>query len=287
LDFVGTGNNDVFNGTQFADHFDMTQGGRDSVFGGRGDDVFTFGPALGPHDQINGGKGFDTLELAGGEPEITITSGMLDGIDAVELSGGHEYAFFVDAAPSRVFTIDGSELGGTERLYVYAGNLQRGNFIFIGGDDGDYLVAGGGNDTLRGGGGADQLEGRDGNDQFVYTDASDSTCAAFDLIVGFRAGRDSFVMPVPVTGVDPFVDGGFLDATDDATFNAELEVAIGSGQLAAGHAVAFDPDSGNWQVTQFLIVDANGEAGYQGGEDIVIRVAGGQAAFISLDNFDG
>ncbi len=45
---------------------------------------------------------------------------------------------------------------------------------------------------------------------------------------------------------------------------------MGIGQLAAGHAVLFTPTSGDDAGHTFLIVDVNGDAGYQGGEDFVI-----------------
>jgi hypothetical protein len=44
---------------------------------------------------------------------------------------------------------------------------------------------------------------------------------------------------------------------------------VGSGQLGAGHALIFTPASGTLAGDHFLIVDANGVAGYQAGQDFV------------------
>ena len=53
-------------------------------------------------------------------------------------------------------------------------------------------------------------------------------------------------------------------------FGGDMHTAVGAAQLAAGHAVLFKPDSGNYVGHLFLIVDGNGIAGYQNNEDYVI-----------------
>ena len=51
-----------------------------------------------------------------------------------------------------------------------------------------------------------------------------------------------------------------------------------SAGLGAGQAVWFAPDAGDLAGTIFLVVDANGIAGYQAGEDYVFAVAGAPLA---------
>lgn len=46
-----------------------------------------------------------------------------------------------------------------------------------------------------------------------------------------------------------------------------------NGVLTAGHAVFFTPDSGSLAGQLFLVVDGNGTAGYQAGQDFVILLA--------------
>ena len=57
MDFTGTTGRDNYVGTVDADEFDMSQGGRDTVSGLEGDDVFIFGTELNANDQIDGGAG--------------------------------------------------------------------------------------------------------------------------------------------------------------------------------------------------------------------------------------
>jgi hypothetical protein len=59
------------------------------------------------------------------------------------------------------------------------------------------------------------------------------------------------------------VTGGKLGAND---FNNDLVAAIGAAELGANRAVLFTPDSGAFAGHTFLIVDANGVAGYQKGD---------------------
>ena len=56
-----------------------------------------------------------------------------------------------------------------------------------------------------------------------------------------------------------------------ASFDADLAAALGG--LGAGQAVWFAPDAGDLAGPIFLIVDANGVAGYQEGEDYVFAIA--------------
>jgi hypothetical protein len=66
-----------------------------------------------------------------------------------------------------------------------------------------------------------------------------------------------------------------------ATFDADLSAALGTSALAAGHAVFFTSDQGELSGQTFLVVDANGQAGYQAGEDYVIHMASAPPADLS------
>lgn len=158
---------------------------------------------------------------------------------------------------------------------TYANTLtgNRGSDTLKGGDANDVLDGGKGNDVLSGDAGNDQLIGGSGADTMKYTGVSDSTGAGYDLLTAFdfRAGHDVFDLPVAVTGIDDKVFSGTLLL---ATFDTTMEVAVGEDQLAAGHAVLFTPTVGDYNGHTFLIVDANGEAGYQGGEDFVFDLGG-------------
>ncbi len=146
----------------------------------------------------------------------------------------------------------------------------------------DTLNGAGGNDYLSGGAAGDTLTGGGGADTFAYRNVSDSSGPAYDRITDYTAGSDKFDLTTPVTGVDATVAAGALSAV---TFDADLSAAVNSAHLAAGHAVLFTPDSGGLATHTFLIVDANGFAGYQAGEDYVFDVTGGTLAGLSASDF--
>ncbi|HXM00436.1 MAG TPA: bluetail domain-containing putative surface protein, partial [Rhizomicrobium sp.] len=147
----------------------------------------------------------------------------------------------------------------------------------------DTLTGGTGNDILNGGAGRDILTGGGGSDKFVYGAVSDSTSTKYDTVHGFDATTCKFDLTVSVTGIDAAVTAGSLSAT---SFNTDLAAAINSAHLAAGHAVLFTASAGSLSGDTFLIVDANGTAGYQAGQDYVIELAGAaHLTSLSTGNF--
>jgi hypothetical protein len=170
-----------------------------------------------------------------------------------------------DAAPMSATLTGGA---GIDVLYGFGGA--------------DTLNGAGGNDYLSGGAAGDTLTGGTGANTFAYRNVTDSTGSAYDRITDFTAGTDKFDLTTPVTGIDSTVASGALSA---GTFDADLATAVNAGHLAASHAVLFAPDSGGLATHTFLIVDANGIAGYQVGEDYVFDVTGGAFAGLSTSDF--
>jgi hypothetical protein len=94
---------------------------------------------------------------------------------------------------------------------------------------------------------------------------------------------DVIELPWAVAEIDDVVNNGTLS---EATFDTDLEDAIGSGELGAGNAVIFIADEGDLIENPFLIVDVNGTAGYQAGEDLVLELESGvNLNNLSADNF--
>ena len=87
--------------------------------------------------------------------------------------------------------------------------------------------------------------------------------------MGFDANAELFDLPVAVTGIDPTIASGRLS---EAQFNSDLAAAASAAALLAHHAVLFTPDQGAHAGETFLMVDANGVAGYQVHEDFVFRL---------------
>ena len=288
---AGTSGNDHLIGTNGNDIFDLSLGGEDIAEGGKGNDTFLVGGALSAGDRIFGGSGRDTLVLSA-TTHFTFAAGTMTGIDKVQLAAGEEYDLHFDAStiPTTGLRIYGRTLGEHDNLTISViGNTTnalivgggRSEDTLIGGGGNDVLGAGKGYDTLVGGGGADILTGGADADCYHYLAASDSASLQYDTVRGFNeSDGDMFVVPFQFHHVNPAVGGGPLDR---ATFDNDLATLLASDtQLGAHDAVLFTPGSGDMAGTTFLIIDFNGIAGYQGGEDVVILLDGA----IDLAHFD-
>lgn len=230
-----------------------------AVFMNGGDnDISNTGYIAGHGDGIrlnsNAGIGPNTIDNSGtiiggrGHHGIACGNAAMDVTNSGRIVGG---AVFGSGADS----YDGSH--GT-----IVGTLDAG-----GGDD--ALVGGDARDDFMGGLGADDIEGGGGRDRYIYADADESSGDAYDTIADFDAKADHLDLDVTVDGISTDVAIGQLRS---AHFSKDLKNAIGSGQLDAGNAVLFTPDSGNLKGHTFLVVDANGNAGFQNGADYVIDI---------------
>lgn len=270
----------------------VLRNGTDRVDGGIGNDiVHVFGPGgFDKSDRIDGGDGFDTLRLQGDySNDLTVKPNMMPNIEVLKLGVSFDYTLDLSrlAPNDGPITIDGSELGENDVLTAYAASAGVFGFTMIGGAGADILEGGTHNDVFFGGAGADLLRGKDGADAFDYPTVSDSTSGNFDVIFTFDTQADvispEFNSGVTVNAIDAAVKNGVLSLP---TFDADLEAAIGEAELGAGNAVLFRPKHGMLAQLVFLIVDGNGEAGYQGGEDLVVRLGDAtHLAHLSPSNF--
>ena len=88
----------------------------------------------------------------------------------------------------------------------------------------------------------------------------------FDQIVGFDPGADLIDLPGDIEG--------FADAVQDSLSIASFDQDLASqmeGRLGAGEAVLVTVNGGDFDGRVFAVVDGNGVAGYQAGEDYVIE----------------
>ncbi|MGH6872682.1 MAG: calcium-binding protein [Rhizomicrobium sp.] len=179
-------------------------------------------------------------------------------------------------ATNDLYLITGTSLG--EQL---AGTAFNDQIAGLGGPDtlsgeagNDFLQGGAGNDILIGGAGADKLSGGAGRDIFRYGSVADSTGSSHDTITDFDASLtgDRFDLDVKVKAIAPDVASGNLRS---GHFDADLAVDLTPGKLGVGKAVLFTASSGNLSGHTFLVVDANGHAGYQAGADYVFEVTSG------------
>lgn len=211
-----------------------------------------------------------TVELSGDFSAGYTLARPSPDLNQFNLGAGHDYNLIADAscfAEGGALVINGQALGAGDHVAFDGGAATDGSFTFFGGAGNDHFFGGAGDDNVRGLGGADTLTGGGGSDTFVYLTASDSTGAAYDVLADFDPAQDKIDLPVTVSGFDAAIQAGSLSA---GSFNADLGAALSG--LGAGHAVVYAPDAGDLAGKIFLVVDANGVAGYQAGEDYVFAL---------------
>jgi Ca2+-binding RTX toxin-like protein len=281
---AGEGDDDLTGGDG-DDHFDLTEGGMDRGDGGAGDDDFVFEDAFTAEDSINGGADFDELILVG-TTSITFAPETMTDVERVALSGGSFTLVLDDASvvAAGLLIVDASGLGPLQELSLDGAGESDGALLVFGGQGedtltggsgGDELSGGDGDDTLRGAGGADTLLGGEGQDAltggpgadiFRFNGVSESTGTNYDRLTSLQPQRDRFDLDVVVLAVEPRINAGLLNSFN---FNTDLATAVNAATLGAQNAVVFRPSMGDLAGSTFLIVDANGVAGYQAGADYV------------------
>ncbi len=258
-------------------------GDADTISTGNGDDVIIFAGTFTADDRVDGGAGSDTLDLSG-KTSVKFGANTLVNVETIDLAGGAKYKLTTNdatVASGQTLKVDGTALTASDTLTFNGAKELDGKFDILGGAGNDVLTGGAGNDTIdaglgsnivTGGAGSDTITVGSGTDTLVYTGKAQSTGATFDIVNAFDfASNDHFDVTSAVTGIDSEVTSGQLRT---ASFDSDLGTAISAAHLAAGHAVLFTPNSGNYNGDTFLIIDNNGTAGYQAGADIVIRLAG-------------
>lgn len=255
-------------------------GGVDTLNGFAGNDTFNLGSTLTAADSIDGGAGaHDTVVLSGNYINLVLGATTLLNIEKIQLSPGTSYRITTNdanVASGKVLEVDCSGTGFGYTL-TFDGSAERnGSFVVKGGNGNDLITGGAKNDTIDGasghntitaGNGADTLTVASGNDTLVYTDVRQSMHATFDHIVSFDFNNnDHFDLNTAVAGIDAQVTGVALHT---ATFDSDMALALGPSQLHHAHAVLVTAGPGNYTGDTFLVIDAGGGIGYQGGKDFV------------------
>jgi hypothetical protein len=243
---------------------DTLDGGGDNgrLFGDAGDDQISIGLSAFANNTavVNGGTGNDTLTISADfAGTYTLGPGSIHSVEAIvdmpPFQGG-DISLVLDASVvtaghamsiTGFAAVDASAVAGAV-TFNGAGNYAGGS-----GDDTFNLTQPGNTET-----------GNAGDDRFVFDDHYLAFIigagANYTTIGGFDPTVDHIDLPVAVTGINAEVTVGALNT---ATFTSDLETAIRSSKLAAGHAVLFQPNSGDLAGQLFLIVDQNGHAGFQ------------------------
>jgi Ca2+-binding RTX toxin-like protein len=235
--------------------------------GGAGNDVFDFGNVLLRTEQINGGAGNDTLVIDR-TFSFTFNPATITNVETIELMAGVGFGSVYNlrtndgnVGAGQTLTVDGTNLGheGQIDIVKFNGSAETdGHFVLLGGKWNDALTGGHLSDTIDGGQGADILTGFGGGDTFVYQSVVESDTRYTDKIVGFDASVDKIDLWYSISAIDAPLAGDY----------AQLAQIADSNHLGISHALLFSATDGY----TYLVIDANGVAGYQVNQDMVVRL---------------
>lgn len=257
---AGGAGDDVLTGGRRADIFDLSAGGNDTVHAGDGNDRILMGNTLTRADAIDGGTGDDTVTLVSLKSTLHFSATTMVNVETLQLLADDYDITTNDAtvAAGATLTVDAGALTGANTLAFDGSAETNGFFIVKGGAGDDHIVGGNKGDTITGGGGADT---------FAYTGAAQSTGTTYDTITDFAAGTDKFDLTATVTQV--YSASGALDR--GTSFNSEL---AGLGIMHVGGATELTVTGGTLAGHVFLVVDGDGNAQYNAGQDYVIDITG-------------
>lgn len=289
LILIGGDGNDVLTGGGGSDTL-LGGGGIDILRGGGGDDTISFqSDALTQDDRVKGDAGFDTVFIGGDvhPAPLTLTGTILTNIEELNIGSGNHITTTDDLIAAgrslKVMVHVGTEFdGGAETSGAFSFEVLRttddtgfdvvSSCSLVGGMRSDSFVLIGAC-TATGGKGADTIQmGISSNESAtfgsdaIYNAASDSTGRNFDHIAEFRDDIDNILLPFQVGGIDAAVD----HTLSEAAFNTDLTRIARN--MGVHDAVFFHAQGPDYQGLGFLVVDFNGVAGYQGGQDLVIQI---------------
>ncbi|WP_431849439.1 calcium-binding protein [Allosphingosinicella sp.] len=301
------GENLTFDGSAEKNGFFLVYGGHgiDTLTGGAGDDGFFFGRdgRFGPDDKLDGGAGsLNQLGLQGdytGQFAIVFGADQLTNIEQIVLltggdtrfgGGGSGYSYDLtindgNLVAGGTLVITANRLAAHETLTFDGSAETDGRFRIFSGNGADTIIGCAGADEIHGRGGVDRINGGAGADRiigglggdfltggdgdtFVYATAAESTGLGFDTLIGFDFQVDRVDLPGDAPAFSDVVKGAPLA---QATFDIDLAAAL-DGLLGAGEAAVLVAGQGDYAGRTFGIVDANGVAGYQAGEDYVFEL---------------
>jgi Ca2+-binding RTX toxin-like protein len=250
---------------------------------GSGNDSVSFINPIVSGDFLNhwsAGDGNDTLTVDVSTETRVVSGGVSDGAFYLSRVSGSDiktiiYAYGVEnyklmlgSGSDIVSAGDGKDqLTGGRGADILSGlgdddvlNGGIGDDTLNGGDGKDTLIGGDGNDILWGNAGGDTIDSGIGVDVLNYAGVTDSNDAGYDRLISVDFAKDTFDLLFAVEGIDT--------ATTAASVKKFANV-LDAAHLGIHHAVLVTLTSTS---ELFLVVDANGTAGYQAGEELVFKL---------------
>jgi hypothetical protein len=258
MDVTGTQGNDVSHGTTRDDYLDFSQGGNDTVQGRAGNDNFYLGAAFNAHDSLNGGAGFDTLQLDGsyaGANALVMDGSTIKDFEKIVLDAGNSYTLTTNdgnVAPGTTLTVDASQLGASDTITFNGRYETDGHFSFVGGAGDNHLNGGNQSDIFDLTDASQyKVNGYFGNDTFDLG----ATLVSSDQVIGNR-GTDVVMLDGDYTGAHALTFGSttmltvetlqlagghsYDLTTNDATVAAGATLEVDASALHAGDTLTFD-----------------------------------------------
>ncbi|MDB5722994.1 MAG: tandem-95 repeat protein, partial [Alphaproteobacteria bacterium] len=202
---------------------------------------------------------------------LAFLSGHTNEYGGALVAGGFDYDVTLangNVAAGQSLDVIATGLGADESLRFDGRAESDGTFRILSGAGDDTLFGGAGADTLSGGLGKDRLEGGAGADTYVFRSAAESTSTGYDALVGFDWQVDRIDAPgSAMRGFGQSASGSLSSASFDSDLAAGL-----NGHLDAGQAALFTANGGTLSGHIFAVIDVNGTAGYQAGQDLVIEL---------------
>jgi Ca2+-binding RTX toxin-like protein len=241
---IGGHGADVLRGGEGANLFDLSAGGADRVIGGSGQETFRLGGAFTSHVNIDGGAGFDLLELDGNYRDLVLKN--LKGVESINLAAGHDYHITVDPRMLRTgesLAVDAFFLGQDDTLFFDARRETTAGFHVNGGHGEDTLIGGRGNDALNASWSQTDYTGAHAYcDVIDISSGGDDAASAYNsatFLVGgaltaddrIRAGNNAFDWGLAV------LDG---DYSERLTLNGLTLACIDEVRLMKGHDYSLD-----------------------------------------------
>ncbi|MEM1431225.1 MAG: calcium-binding protein [Pseudomonadota bacterium] len=212
--------------------------GDDRVFGGAGDDLLVWNNGDGS-DLMNGGRGFDTVQVngadgAGDQFAIDLSD---DGVAFARTNLG---PFELDIRKVEVLEVNG--LGGNDEIIAAADLSDEIQLMLDGGAGHDTIVGGSGDDVIRGGEGSDLLTGGAGADTFVFFEND----TGVDVITDFEVGVDTLqFVAAPALAAARSVNAPYdpLDAMVQVGNDVHLDTGTGMVVFEEMTLAGLGPDS--------------------------------------------
>lgn len=243
------------------------------IYGGGGDDTFTFTAFGGVFVYFDGGSGNDTMALIGGGANtLNMTS-----VETVKLDDSNYSITAIDAsvAPGATLTVDASALTASHSLAFNGSSESDGNFVFqfAGGfTASDSLTGGAGNDTLS-------LNG-DYSGSVAFSAATITSIETITVADGHSYQLISDDNNVG-SGDTLTVDGSALTGTNALIFNGFAET---DGHFAFTGGAGNDDFHGSAQSDTFDFTHGGADTGFGGGGDDTFSFGG---TFDASDFVDG